>query len=272
MSSGLRGNAGGNLTPAGARKPSVFGVSFAPRRPHAAGRLVANVFASVARWEAENISLRTKEGPTSARAKGGPVSGPSVADSPELRACVSCGTRTWVTRRLNPEVSPSTNARPGVPRRSRYAPRPSMPPVIPPKLVETVVRHAPQPKNILGFLFAMVSLVFVMLVVVSVALIKTEYAWLVMPLMGIAVIFAAVTMFGVFRRAATNPAGLMLGSVSGPEYESIQRTLVLGDSSRGTREEPITYDAQPIDVVNSEAETIVGGSLQANNAEVNAGG
>ena len=49
------------------------------------GRLVANVFASVAQWEAETISLRTKEGLAAARAKGQPISGPSVADNPELR-------------------------------------------------------------------------------------------------------------------------------------------------------------------------------------------
>ncbi|MBO9531747.1 MAG: recombinase family protein [Solirubrobacteraceae bacterium] len=49
------------------------------------GRLVANVFASVAQWEAETISLRTKEGLDAARAKGLPISRPSVADVPGLR-------------------------------------------------------------------------------------------------------------------------------------------------------------------------------------------
>ncbi|MDP9019778.1 MAG: recombinase family protein [Actinomycetota bacterium] len=50
------------------------------------GRLVANVFASVAEWERSIIASRTKEGMAELRAQGRPVSGPSVADRPELAA------------------------------------------------------------------------------------------------------------------------------------------------------------------------------------------
>ncbi len=48
------------------------------------GRLVANVFASVAEWERSIIASRTKEGMAELRAQGRPVSSPSVADRPEL--------------------------------------------------------------------------------------------------------------------------------------------------------------------------------------------
>lgn len=48
------------------------------------GRLVANVFASVAEWEREVIGARTKEGLAAARAAGGPISRPSVKDDPKL--------------------------------------------------------------------------------------------------------------------------------------------------------------------------------------------
>ena len=45
---------------------------------------MANVLLSVAEWERETIGQRTREGMAAARAKGGAVSGPSVADRPEL--------------------------------------------------------------------------------------------------------------------------------------------------------------------------------------------
>lgn len=50
------------------------------------GRLVANVFASVAEWERSIIASRTREGMAELRAQGRPVSSPSVADRPELAA------------------------------------------------------------------------------------------------------------------------------------------------------------------------------------------
>lgn len=50
------------------------------------GRLVANVFASVAEWEREVIGLRTREGLAAARQRGVPISGPAVADQPKLEA------------------------------------------------------------------------------------------------------------------------------------------------------------------------------------------
>lgn len=48
------------------------------------GRLVANVFASVAEWEREMIAARTKDGLAALRAKGLAVSRPAVTDRPEL--------------------------------------------------------------------------------------------------------------------------------------------------------------------------------------------
>jgi DNA invertase Pin-like site-specific DNA recombinase len=49
------------------------------------GRLVANVFASVAEWEREVIAARTKEGLRAARASGTRISGPAVSDQPKLQ-------------------------------------------------------------------------------------------------------------------------------------------------------------------------------------------
>lgn len=49
------------------------------------GRLVANVFASVAEWERETISARTRDGLQAARESGKPISRPAIEDSPLLK-------------------------------------------------------------------------------------------------------------------------------------------------------------------------------------------
>jgi DNA invertase Pin-like site-specific DNA recombinase len=49
------------------------------------GRLVANVFASVAEWERDVIGARTREGLAAARKQGKAISRPAVADEPKLR-------------------------------------------------------------------------------------------------------------------------------------------------------------------------------------------
>jgi len=49
------------------------------------GRLVANVFASVAEWERDTIAERTRDGLAAVRAQGRPISRPAIADNPELR-------------------------------------------------------------------------------------------------------------------------------------------------------------------------------------------
>ena len=48
------------------------------------GRLIANVFASVAQWEREVIGERTRAGLAALRAQGRPISAPCVTDDPEL--------------------------------------------------------------------------------------------------------------------------------------------------------------------------------------------
>src|SRR5204863_10202181 len=48
------------------------------------GRLVANVFASVAEWERDIIAARTRDGLAAARAQGRSISRPAVADDPAL--------------------------------------------------------------------------------------------------------------------------------------------------------------------------------------------
>lgn len=48
------------------------------------GRLIANIFASVAEWERETISDRTREGLAAIRARGGQIGRPAVVDRPAL--------------------------------------------------------------------------------------------------------------------------------------------------------------------------------------------
>lgn len=75
------------------------------------GRLVANVFASVGEWEAEVIAQRTKDGLQAARDAGRPISGPAVADHPELAARIKSMRSKGLTLR---QISDDLNAE-GVP-------------------------------------------------------------------------------------------------------------------------------------------------------------
>jgi DNA invertase Pin-like site-specific DNA recombinase len=61
------------------------------------GRLVANVFASVAEWERDVIADRTREGLAAARAGGKQISRPAVADDPELRGRIAQMRRRGMT-------------------------------------------------------------------------------------------------------------------------------------------------------------------------------
>lgn len=76
------------------------------------GRLVANVFASVAEWEREVIAARTKDGLAALRAKGLAVSRPAVADLPELSKRIAALRESGLTFRavaekLNEEGVPT---------------------------------------------------------------------------------------------------------------------------------------------------------------------
>lgn len=53
------------------------------------GRLVANVFASVAEWERDTIAARTKDGLAALRAQGKPISRAAVEDRPDLKARIA---------------------------------------------------------------------------------------------------------------------------------------------------------------------------------------
>jgi DNA invertase Pin-like site-specific DNA recombinase len=76
------------------------------------GRMVAQVLATAAAWEAERISALTRQGLAAARAQGRPTGGPSVSDRPELvdriRAMRAAGmTRQAICDRLNAEGVPT---------------------------------------------------------------------------------------------------------------------------------------------------------------------
>jgi hypothetical protein len=81
-------------------------------------------------------------------------------------------------------------------------------------------------------MFGLCTVIFGGVVVLCVALVDSESSWLIMPLIAVALVVAIGAMVAVFRRAGTDPAGLLLTHVTGPEYESIRR-LTLGDSSAG---------------------------------------
>ena len=61
------------------------------------GRLVANVFASVAEWERATIAARTKAGLAAVRAQGKPISRASVTDRPELRERIAAMRAAGIT-------------------------------------------------------------------------------------------------------------------------------------------------------------------------------
>jgi DNA invertase Pin-like site-specific DNA recombinase len=65
------------------------------------GRLVANVFASVAEWEREIIGQRTREGLAAVRAGGKAISRPAIADQPKLeRRIRRLREKGWTLQRI----------------------------------------------------------------------------------------------------------------------------------------------------------------------------
>jgi len=76
------------------------------------GKLVANVFASVAQWEREVIAARTRDGLAVVRSEGRPISGPTVSDDAVLMAKIEDMRATGTTYRqiavkLNEEGIPT---------------------------------------------------------------------------------------------------------------------------------------------------------------------
>jgi DNA invertase Pin-like site-specific DNA recombinase len=76
------------------------------------GKLVANVFASVAEWEREVIAARTREGLAAVRARGKTIGHPAVVDRPELVVRITdmrdAGhSLRAIARRLNEESVPT---------------------------------------------------------------------------------------------------------------------------------------------------------------------
>ena len=89
------------------------------------GRLVANVFASVAEWEREVIAARTREGLLAARASGKAISRPALVDDPKLHRRIKRMRERGMTLqaiadRLNKEGVPTLRGgASGVPRAFR---------------------------------------------------------------------------------------------------------------------------------------------------------
>lgn len=76
------------------------------------GRLIANVFASVAEWERETIATRTRDGLAALRAQGKPIGRPAVSDVPEVAERITSMRRageTWqaIADTLNTEGVPT---------------------------------------------------------------------------------------------------------------------------------------------------------------------
>ncbi len=97
-------------------------------------------------------------------------------------------------------------------------------------------RQSSQPRTILGFLIGMSSLVTTGAVVGAIALIRSGAAALGVVVLGVGALILTGVIIAVIRQAQKDPAGLMLGQITGAEYEAIRR-LTMGDSSHGERVE-----------------------------------
>jgi TctA family transporter len=75
-------------------------------------------------------------------------------------------------------------------------------------------------------------------VAVGIAFVGSVPTWLLVMVLAVPAVVAIGVIAAVIRQARSDPAGLMLGQITGTEYESIRR-LTLGDSSRGERVEDV---------------------------------
>jgi hypothetical protein len=108
-------------------------------------------------------------------------------------------------------------------------------PLLPTSLIETISStRSTQPRTILGFLFAVCGVAVGAGVLFAIEAIGTRSGWLVGPVLFTVALLVFGIVIGVFRQADRNPAGLMLGQVTGDEYRQI-RELTLGDSAGGER-------------------------------------
>jgi hypothetical protein len=108
-------------------------------------------------------------------------------------------------------------------------------PILPTSVFESISSsRSSQPRTILGFLFAMSGLVAGVGVLVAVELIGSRSSWLIGPVLLVVGVVLIGVIRAVLKQAQSNPAGLMLGQVTGDEYRQI-RGLTLGDSSGGER-------------------------------------
>jgi len=126
--------------------------------------------------------------------------------------------------------------------------------------IDEVIRssQSSQPRTILGFLFGIATVIGSMAAIVSIALVGSDLEWLIVVILGVAVVVITGIAIAVLRQTRRDPAGLMLGQITGSEYARI-RQLTLGDSKTGERlttvgalpiegtitEEPQTMDAPP---------------------------
>lgn len=117
--------------------------------------------------------------------------------------------------------------------------RPHVMPMLPEVNELVRSRQSSQPRTILGFLFGMSTLIMSAAVVISVAFIESDSSAIAVSIIGVAALVVVTIIVAVIRQARSDPAGLMLGQITGSEYEAIRR-LTLGDSAEGERVETVT--------------------------------
>ncbi len=102
-----------------------------------------------------------------------------------------------------------------------------------PHLLESITRRqTSQPRTILGFLLGMFTVVVSGAVAVTIALGGTKSSWLIPIVLSFVAVVTVGLLIGVMKQAARDPASLMLGQITGDEYQSIRR-LTMGSSSTG---------------------------------------
>lgn len=117
-------------------------------------------------------------------------------------------------------------------------------PFLPPGIETIRGRQLAQPKTILSFILGVFTVVVTAGVAVAIALVGDSLT-LVAIILAFIALFAIGLVVTVMRQTARDPSALMLGEITGTEYEAIRR-LTLGDSSAGERVETTGLPGTPV--------------------------
>lgn len=100
-----------------------------------------------------------------------------------------------------------------------------------------LTRKKLSPKNVLGFFGTILGIWVSGSCYVIVTLIKNKTETNMIPwIAGFGALFLLIMFFSVLGVLLVDPSKLVLGAVSGTEYQAIQEARILGDSRTGERE------------------------------------